>query len=414
MSIPDDYTVSIGGFFSGYGYFVLDAFQNEFYGPLQGVAKGALSDTTTPGNTNSGCSTFSQRVGAGGQLTLSTTVSQDPVDLFKGNYLYSNTDMTVGSQPEPYSLSFSRSYNSGNAVNNTGLGFGWNHNFQISATPNSDGFIAFGGDNVSAAAAVIAQMYVCQDLLEISSPVVSIANIATISIANKWMMDQIANNTVVVRFGSQAQVFAKLPDGSYMNPLGVNSATVLSLTSGLYKYTTPDKVVYSFNSTGQILTIAYPFGVTVTSAYTSGKLTSVTNGFKTLTLAYTGANLTSITDGTRTVHFTITSNELVSAKDALGNITTYAYGSGTPGLLTQMLSPANPSDAVVTMTFDTLGRVKTQADAYGNVGTFSSQAHAASRLIRTATAAFGISTGLVAGCNTSISWATLLLLGTTG
>jgi len=366
LNIPDSASTIIGTYFEGYGYYALAPGGGEFFGPLNNTGKGASSDTSTPPDTNSNCSENSAGPGADGVAEQAQFTSQEPIDLFKGRFLYSNTDISVGNQSDPYQLAIVRSYNSGNALNNSGLGLGWSHNYQINALANSDGFIAFGYEAVSAAVAVIAQMYVCQDLLELGAPL-PIADMVTICVANLWMMNEIANNTAVVQFGNEYQIFAKLPNGSYVPPLGVKTSSILTNT-GTFAYTTPDKVVYTFNSSGQVLAITYPFGLAIDFTYTSGNLTKVSNGFRSLTLAYSAGNLSSVTDGNgRTVHYTIVSKELTKFTDALSFATTYDYSSGTPGLLTEIFMPANPTNTIVTNVYDTLNRVQTQTDAYTNV-----------------------------------------------
>lgn len=363
--IPQSARVYVSNYFYGYGYYLFNFDGSEFYGPLTGYAKGANSGDISDSECNSGCSGNSVSVNGNGNSSFSLYASFDPIDLFTGRYINESTDISVGSQSDPYQLSFVRTYNSGNFINNGPLGYGWNHNYQISAQQNSDGFIGFGYESVVAAAAVIAEMYVCQDILSSTSPFLPVANAVTICIANQWLMNQIANNTAVVQFGSTFQVFAKLPNGTYVPPLGVKTATSLAFGT-TFTYTTPDKVVYSFNSAGQIATIGYPFGVTITFTYTSGQLTSVSNGYRTLTLSYSGTNLTGVSDGNgRSVNYTVTANQLTVFKDALSNSTTYSYAG--LGLVSQIFRPANPTSPVVTNTYDTLNRVKTQADAYGNL-----------------------------------------------
>jgi RHS repeat-associated protein len=365
VTVPDQSKVQVGNYFNGYGYYDLISGGSEFFGPLEylkGSGSGDISDT----GCNDGSSANSPAVNGTGTPFFALEISNEPIDLFMGRYLYSNTDITIGNQGDPYSISLVRSYNSGNYVNDNGLGYGWNHNHQIAVRVSSDGFIGFGNQSVSAAAAAIAEIYVCQDLLEATSPTVPVANVVIICVAEQWLINQIANNTAIVQFGSEYQVFAKLPNGSYVAPLGIKTSTEL-LYNTTFTYTTPDKIIYTFNSSGQIATITYPFGVTVTYTYTSGLLTKVGNGFRSLTLAYSGSNLASVTDGEgRTISYTIDANkDLTVFEDALTFTTKYSYG--TPGLLSQIFRPANPTEAVVTNAFDTLNRVKQQTDAYGNI-----------------------------------------------
>ena len=51
----------------------------------------------------------------------------------------------------PYSLSLRRSYDSANSSEKTELGYGWRHNFMMSAGKSSDSYEAFGEHNPLAA-----------------------------------------------------------------------------------------------------------------------------------------------------------------------------------------------------------------------------------------------------------------------
>ncbi len=108
--------------------------------------------------------------------------------------------------------------------------------------------------------------------------------------------------------------------------------------------------------------------MTVTWTYSSGKLTSVSNGLgRTLTLSYTGDRLSSVTDGNdRSVSFELDPDKnLVAFTDTEDNTISYQYSA--PGLLSQIFLPANPTVAVMTNTYDSLNRVKTQSGS--NTGT---------------------------------------------
>jgi YD repeat-containing protein len=98
----------------------------------------------------------------------------------------------------------------------------------------------------------------------------------------------------------------------------------------------------------------------------------VSNGLgRDLSLSYNGANqLTSVSDtGGRHVTYAYDSaGNLVTFTDPLGNGTTFSYtppgGTLTPGLLTQIFYPSLPAGiAFVTNTYDSLGRVASQAHA---------------------------------------------------
>jgi YD repeat-containing protein len=211
-------------------------------------------------------------------------------------------------------------------------------------------------------AAGIVEMFVTVDMFrDLAKP---IDKWVMVAIANKWLTDQSWNNTVAVSFAEGPLVFMKKPDGSYLSPGG--DPSVLTLTSGAYKLVTAQKVEYNFNTDGNISTIVFPEGVTITYSYSSGKLISVTNGLgRTLSLSYTGDRLTSVSDGTgRSVSFTVDSNKNLTTATDPNKSTTFQYG--LPGQMTKIFKPANPSSYIVFNTYDALGRVKEQKDAYDN------------------------------------------------
>src|SRR5262249_27024432 len=112
-------------------------------------------------------------------------------------------------------------------------------------------------------------------------------------------------------------------------------------------------------------------GVTVTFTYSSGILSTVSNGLgRTLTLNYSGGYLSSVSDGNgRSVSYTVDGNKnLTTFTGANSKSTTYSYD--VAGRLTQIFKPANPASAIVTNTYDSLGRVQTQKDAFNNTWTY--------------------------------------------
>lgn len=105
----------------------------------------------------------------------------DPIDLSSGAFLYDHDDISIGSAPLPYGLSFRRSYNSNNLYTTGPLGPGWTHGFAISAIVNSDGLKGMGQDSPIDGAAAIAASYVIQDLLSDSSKPLDKVVIATLA-----------------------------------------------------------------------------------------------------------------------------------------------------------------------------------------------------------------------------------------
>ncbi|MBS2009752.1 MAG: hypothetical protein JST01_22040 [Cyanobacteria bacterium SZAS TMP-1] len=346
------------GSWTGWGDWIFPTYSNNggAYGLINNSAKGGggqpgngSGPSTSPNPTDSSPGTQNQ----GG----------DPIVLSSGDFIYSNNDLSIGSGEFPYTLTMQRFYSSANQYSSGVLGRGWGHGFQMSATVGSDGLLAMGSQFAAQGAATIAELFVASDLATDTAQ--GIVKLVTMSLSNKWWIDQLVNNTVVVNMPQDANVFVKQPDGTYT--ASGRAPSTLTLTVGAFTVTTPQKVKYNFNTSGQISTIVYPSGVTLTFTYTSGNLTSVTNGMgRTLTLNYTSGILTSVTDGTgRSVSYTVTSGNLVTFTDANSKNTTYSYDN--PGRMTAYYLPANPLTAFATNVYDSLSHVKTQSNARSQV-----------------------------------------------
>ncbi len=290
--------------------------------------------------------------------------SGEPIGMSTGSMLYNVSDLAVGSARTPYGLEFSRSYNSANRLKSGPLGLGWSHNHQMTARVVSDGNAALGMTSPIQGAAGIAEMFVTVDLYrDLEKP---LDKWVVVALANKWLLDQSRENAVQATLGNNSYRFIKLPDGSFARPLGVPFDMVDNL-DGTYTATSPQKVEYNFDEEGNIDTIVYPFGMTISYTYTEGLLTGVSNGEgRALTLSYTGETLTGVSDGNgRSIAFALdVDGNLETYTDADSEDTVYEYAS--PGLLEKAFLPANPSSPMFINTFDSLNRVKEQKDAYNN------------------------------------------------
>jgi RHS repeat-associated protein len=351
--IPQSTGQSLGSYLNGYGWALI----------TNGGALGNIGPDGTKG-------------GTGGTPGIPTPEKDpekdpceggDPVQLTSGAYVYRQTDIEVGSGDYPYKLGFEANYSSENRYLDGPLGLGWAHTWQIAATVSSDGLRGLGLDSPIEAAASIASMYLSLDLL--ADTTFPILKEMTMSLAQSWWCEQLTQNTVTVSFPHKALRFAKLPDGSYNPELGDYS--VLTKPAGLFKHTSKHGVVSNFDSSGNLVTQVYPYGVTVTLTYSAGVLQTVSNGLgRTLTLNYTGNRLTSVSDGTgRSAGYSVDANsQLTAITDPLSNQVTFQYDS--PGRLWKHFAPENPLVPRVTNTFDTLDRVKSQLDVNGKTLTY--------------------------------------------
>lgn len=377
--MPDRPALAMTNVFTGWGHWILPTYANNGggYGLINNVGKGGKNvscgfvHVDEQGNAYFGppvCVTAD--VYTEEPMTAYVyrqEMSAEPIGLFSGDYFYSRSDINIGSQGFPYGLGFSRSYNSRNLNTTNRLGYGWTHSHLITATPGSDGFLAMGDQFALQGAVSIVELFVSIDIASDSTQ--PVAKIVTTNLADKWWIDQIVNNIVVLKAGENTHYFVKQPDGSFSSPAATPST--LTLVSGAYKLTTPQGVQFNFNTSGQIATIVFPSGVTVTYSYSAGILTSISNGLgRTLTLNYTSGRITSVTDGTgRSVQYGFdVDGNLSSFTDAASEVTTYEYD--IPGRMTKIFMPLNPATAITTNVFDSLGRVKTQANTRGQVWTY--------------------------------------------
>lgn len=355
-----DQPIYVLGAWTGEGFWALPVYgttnNGGAYGIIANVAKGGGGQPADP--TSIPLSAISGNYQSGQQT------SSDPIGLFTGDFFYNRSDISVGSQSFPFGLSFGRSYSSANQYQNGVLGWGWTHNHNITATMNSDGLLAMGDQFAAQGAATIAELFVTMDLGADSTQ--PIAKVVTMSLADKWWVDRLVNNTVAVSLPTGAGVFVKQPDGSYTAPS--NMPSTLTLVGGLYTLTTPQGIKFNFNSSGQLSTWVSPAGMTVTYTYSGGQLSTISNGLgRTLTLNYTSGKLTSVTDGNgRSVSYAYDgSGNLQTFSDTQSNSITHQYDQ--PGRMTAVLLPLNPGTAVVTNVYDSLSRVKTQANARNQV-----------------------------------------------
>lgn len=295
------------------------------------------------------------------------TTSNEPIDLVTGDYLYENTDLTIGSGGYPFSIEFKRSYNSGAALDNGPMGLGWKHTLNISATLSSDGFQGLGADSPIDAAAGIVESYVSIDLL---SSTKTNLRLTVATIAHRWFMDRLINNVVTIDQPGNSMQFVKLPDGSYNPPPGEAAKLTLQPDSS-YLSKTKHGEYLDFDPNGRITTWSDPNN-TISYTYNAvGKLLQVSNEFgRSLSLTYdvNDANhIACVTDSAgRTVRLGYDAKgNLTTITDANGFTTNFVYDPNNDGRITKIYYPTEPNNPFVINAYDSLGRVKTQTNANG-------------------------------------------------
>jgi len=310
-----------------------------------------------------------QRSGGGGGISPGTCTCKtgDPIDTATGDFTESATDAALPTYGP--SLAFTRTYDATTAQSQSAssspgpLGYGWTDNWDTSLSLNSDYGASVSGD-------------------------------VTLTQAN----------------GSEA-LFVPPVSGSCQAPyVGPGTSDTycalprvlgsLTYNSGSSTYTLvehPD-TTYTFNSSGELTSIADPAGATESVAYDSpspgsghcpGAATScetITSASgRTLTLGWSGSGdtgtITSVTDplGRRTT-YDYSSGNLTSVTDPLGNVTSYSYDSSNANadLDHDLLTVTDPNaqgggpDAgdVTTNTYNSSGQVTSQSDPMGRVTSY--------------------------------------------
>ncbi|MCP4712833.1 MAG: RHS repeat protein, partial [Planctomycetes bacterium] len=288
------------------------------------------------------------------QAAIQSFTANDPVDMATGAFLHDRADLALGGEA-PLGLAFSRSYDSGNNLNQRALGYGWTHNYDIRLTPTSDGDPGLGMRQPLDAAAMIANLYIALDLMQNED---NLKGWMVMSLAHKWAVDQLIDNAAMVHLGSQVMEYIKLADGSYTPPPGI---TTQLIDNGDDTFSLQERfgTRLDFNTDHRITKLTDVDGNELNFTYTGDNLTQVTDAFnRTLTLTYVNDKLDSVTDSTgRSVSYGYDANDdLVSFTDAEEKVWGFGYDS-----LHRMTTLTNPlSITTATNTYDTQGRVDTQ------------------------------------------------------
>jgi RHS repeat-associated protein len=285
--------------------------------------------------------------------------SKDPVDMLSGAFVLDKTELTVGSGGSPRGLAFSRHYNSNRRYDKSaGLGYGWTHNYDITATKRSSVTAGLAGTISYHATPFLAAMQVAADLYKNHS---NAKEWATSALVVNWAIDQLKYNAVAVTLGNRTIEFIRLPDGSYEPPAGMN-LTLASHGSGAGEYFTMTErhgPTYTFNSSGQIATITDLWAQTQNFTYTAGLLTGVSDSYgRAFTFTRPSGRITSVSDqNSRSIIFGYTGDDLTSCSDVEVEGKSWSYGY-TDHLLTQTKDPSNR--IIAQNTYDSKGRVSEQ------------------------------------------------------
>jgi RHS repeat-associated protein len=283
-------------------------------------------------------------------------MSNEPVDLKTGAYIYNMTELTVGNAAPPRGLDFQRSYNSDAATIDGPLGRGWDHNWNSRLQASTDPRMAMGMRRPSDASAMLVACHTLRQLL-LSSQNTPKGLVVQVIVAN-WAVDQLKDSSVSVKVGNESMVFARQPDGTYTGAPGSKMTLEKNGTLG-HLLKNRFGTTFTFNTIGQFTGISDIYNKTLTVTWTDDKVSAVNDAYnRQLTFNYGGDSfLDSLTDGTgRTISFTYLNGNLATFTDPDSKVFRYAYDGGN-----RLQEFRNGENEVVAFNhYDTQGKVDYQ------------------------------------------------------
>jgi len=203
-------------------------------------------------------------------------VSNEPVDLQTGAYLYENKDLWLGG---PMGLEFSRHYTSLARNRDRAMGYGWTHSYNITAQLHSDFAASLGRRAPQDATAALVGATVLHDLFANEDTAQSWAVSALVA---NWLIKEITDHSVSIYLGTRALTFNRQPDASFTPPPGMTVSLIQSNpTPTTTMYIVQERLgnTYTFNTTNRLIKITDPDGNQLTFVYQASttNLTSVTS-----------------------------------------------------------------------------------------------------------------------------------------
>lgn len=350
--------------FEGFGYYAVGQ-----YGGTIGIVNGYLhgvipAEFQTPGEM---VSQSSQNKNQSQQDNSGHVSYEGTVDGFTGQARGAAEAIHVGSE----SLSLVHNFDNRYRSEFTHIGYGWRHQYLITAERGNDGFAALGDETAAAAAANM--VFILVGILQLNGGFGN--NFVLSSLGTLYASKKLTNNAVHVRDGQKQYTFVELMDGTYLPPKGVGLGLVYS--GGVFIMENYDGDRWTFRTDGHIEKIEYKRGETITFTYTGldRRLTGIASNIgHTLTLSYGSIGglvsyLTQITDESlQSVNYDIdvaNGFKLKRFQDKAGQWHEYFYDS--KGRLTTKKRPDGFSSV---STFDDQDRVLTQTDEGGHITTF--------------------------------------------
>ncbi len=299
--------------------------------------------------------------------SIPTVTQSDPIAMPYGAFLDRQVDLSLNRH---IPLSWIRNYDSRSNYDDSGLGFGWTHNFDATIVESTNPDAFFGSASVDAVIPLAVAATVVDDLLtyEEEASAGETARRWTLgALVANWWTDLLKNNQVSVKLGARILGFTKRPDGSYAPAPGVTANLIKS--GGVFTLQERHGNKYVFNSDNKLASIADPSGNTTTLTYASGKLIKVETSYDaSLTVSWSGNHISSVRDSAgRSVSYTYSNDCLAEVVDARGKIWRFSYDASSHCLV----SHTNPlGQKLVENTYNRFNQVVRQVSPVGGVTTF--------------------------------------------
>ena len=268
-------------------------------------------------------------------FSIPNVYSWDPVDMYSGAYVYEKEDISISN-----TLNFVRMYNSNlNEMDSSGLGYGWTHNYDITATPRSSWEACLGYGTAEQMSSFAVSVYAAKEVFSRKmSPGECAWMTATVSLIAKWGVDEMYDNAVSIKMGKESMQFVKqyrnvgtdtepVIEEYFAPPAGTNLKLVKN--QELYELSEPFGNTYYFNTNNKIDKIRDIAGKEILFSYDdNGKLVKVKDFANAeMVLTWQDGHISSVSIGGRSVSYAYTGSLLSSVTDPLGKIWKYEYNS---------------------------------------------------------------------------------------
>lgn len=273
-------------------------------------------------------------------------ISTDPVEMASGAFILDKTELTLGRPELTRGLSFSRHYNSNRRFDKSaGLGYGWTHNYDISAVMRSSTKAGLGETISYHAAPFFAALAVASDL---SKNHATAKEWATAALVIHWAVEQLKYKGVAISMGNKTIEFVKMPNapsmpnGTYQAPAAMNLTLTRQGPAGSEYFTMTERhgPTYTFQADGKIDFITDLWNKKLEFTYAGGKLSEVKDAYlRALTFNWAGERISSVTDATgRSVGFSYTGDDLTGCTDVESK--TWTYTPDADHRLTHIYDPS--------------------------------------------------------------------------